>query len=60
MAFLIKGFGGTRQSTTVSVGVTVLGVGWVGLGLAHLLLVRDIEPDGRLAAFTRAARGLCR
>jgi phosphatidate cytidylyltransferase len=52
MAFVIKGFGGTRQSTTVSVAVTVLGAGWVGLGLAHLLVLRDIEPDGRLAAFT--------
>ncbi|MBA2568946.1 MAG: phosphatidate cytidylyltransferase [Actinobacteria bacterium] len=52
LAFLLKGFGGTRQPTTISVGITVLGTGWVGLGLAHLLLLRDIEDDGRLAAFT--------
>ena len=52
LAFLIKGFGGTRQSTTVSVAVTVLGAGWIGLGLAHLLLLRDIDADGRMAAFT--------
>jgi phosphatidate cytidylyltransferase len=52
LAFLAKGFGGTRQPTLVSVSVTVLGAGWVGLGLAHMLLLRDIEEDGRLAAFT--------
>jgi phosphatidate cytidylyltransferase len=51
IAFLLKGAGGTRQSTTVSVGVTVLGAAWIGLGLAHALLLRDIDGDGRLAAF---------
>jgi phosphatidate cytidylyltransferase len=52
LAFLFKGIAGTRQPTTVSVSVTVLGVGWVGLGLAHALLLRDIPDDGRLAVFT--------
>jgi phosphatidate cytidylyltransferase len=52
LAFVFKGLAGTRQSATVSVGVTVLGAAWVGLGLAHVLLVRDIDDDGRLAAFT--------
>jgi phosphatidate cytidylyltransferase len=52
LAFLAKGFSGTRQSTLVSVSVTVLGVAWVGLGLAHALLLRDIDDHGRLAAFT--------
>jgi phosphatidate cytidylyltransferase len=52
LAFLAKGFGGTRQSTLVSVSVTVLGAGWVGLGLAHVLLLRGIDDHGRLAAFT--------
>lgn len=51
LAFLFRRSGG-RQSTTVSVGVTVLGAGWVGLGLAHGLLLRDIDDNGRLAAFT--------
>ena len=33
---------------------TVLGAAWVGLGLAHLVLLRAISPtdDGRLAVFT--------
>jgi phosphatidate cytidylyltransferase len=52
LAFLAKGFGGTRQSTLVSVSVTVIGAAWVGLGLAHVLLIRDIDEHGRLAAFT--------
>lgn len=51
LAFIFKGVGGTRQPTTVSVGVTVLGAAWVGLGLAHALLLRDIPRDGRLAVF---------
>jgi phosphatidate cytidylyltransferase len=47
LAFAFKGLGGTRQSTTVSVGVTVLGAAWVGLGLAHVILLRDIPNHGQ-------------
>ncbi len=32
LAFVFKGVSGTRQSTTVSVALTLLGAGWVGLG----------------------------
>ena len=35
-----------------SVGVTVLGVGWIGLGLAYALLLRDIDEHGVLALYT--------
>jgi phosphatidate cytidylyltransferase len=54
LAFLLKGVSETRQSVTVAVGVTVLGAGWIGLGLGHVLLLRGITPedDGRLAVFT--------
>ena len=52
LAFLLKGFAGTRQPTTLSVATTVLGAAWIGLGLSHLVLLRDLEPDGRLATFT--------
>lgn len=52
VAFVFKGAALTRHSTTVSVAVTVLGAAWVGLGLAHLLVLRDIPDNGRLAAFT--------
>ncbi len=51
LAFIFKGVAGTRQSTAVSVSVTVLGAGWIGLGLAHAVLLRDIPEHGILAAF---------
>jgi phosphatidate cytidylyltransferase len=50
LAFLLKGFADTRQSATVSVGGTVLGVTWIGLGLVSILLLRDLPEHGRLAA----------
>jgi len=54
LAFVLKGISQTRQSVTVAVATTVLGAGWIGLGLAHVLLLRQIPPadDGRLAVFT--------
>jgi phosphatidate cytidylyltransferase len=42
----------TRTSATVAVGSTVLGTGWIGLGLAYLILLRGLETHGQLAAFT--------
>ena len=51
-AFFLRGIAETRQPTTISVGVTVLGVGWVALGVGHLLLIRDLPEHGRLAAFS--------
>jgi phosphatidate cytidylyltransferase len=52
LAFLLKGLADTRAPATVSVSATVMGAGWVALGLGHLMLVRDIPEHGRLAAFT--------
>jgi phosphatidate cytidylyltransferase len=54
LAFVLKGVSQTRQSLTVAVATTVLGAGWIGLGLAHVILLRAISPtdDGRLAVFT--------
>jgi phosphatidate cytidylyltransferase len=51
-AFVLKGISETRQSLTVAISVTVLGVAWIGLGLGHALLIRDIPEHGRLAVFT--------
>ena len=53
LAFALKAFGETRQSATVAVATTVLGAAWIGVGLGHVLLLREIEPgdDGRLAVF---------
>ncbi len=47
VAFVIKG-----GLSTVSVSVTLLGVAWIGLGLAHALLLRDIDEHGVLAVYT--------
>lgn len=51
LAFVLKGIAETKQSVTVAVGATLLGSVWVGLGLAHVLLVRGIPVHSRLAAF---------
>ena len=52
LAFLLKGVSDTRQSLAVAVATTVLGVAWVGLGLAYLMLLRGLPEHGRLAIFT--------
>jgi phosphatidate cytidylyltransferase len=51
LAFLLHWLGETRQSATISIASTVLGAGWIGLCLGHLLLLRSIPDDGRLATF---------
>ena len=51
LTFLFKGLAGSRPAT-VSTASTVLGSAWVGLGLAHLLLVRELPEHGVLAAYT--------
>lgn len=52
LAFLLHWLAETRQSATVAIASTVLGAGWIGLCLGHLLLLREIPNDGRLATFT--------
>ncbi|HEY6835711.1 MAG TPA: phosphatidate cytidylyltransferase [Gaiellaceae bacterium] len=51
-AFLLKGISETRQSLTVAVATTVVGVAWIAVGLAFVLLLRGIDEHGRLAVFT--------
>jgi phosphatidate cytidylyltransferase len=50
-AFVLHWVGQTRQSATVAIAATVLGAAWIGLCLAHLLLLRDSPDHGRLATF---------
>jgi phosphatidate cytidylyltransferase len=52
LAFLLHWLAETRQSATVAIASTVLGAGWIGLCLGHLLLLRAIPDNGRLATFT--------
>lgn len=52
LAFLLYGIAETRQPATVTMGTTVLGTAWIALGLAHVLLLREIPEHGRLAIFT--------
>jgi phosphatidate cytidylyltransferase len=52
LAFLLYGIADTRQSGTITMGATLLGVVWIPLGLAHLLLLRDIPEHAELAVFT--------
>jgi phosphatidate cytidylyltransferase len=41
-----------RQNAVAAFAITLLGVAWVGGGLACLMLVRDVADDGRLLLFT--------
>jgi phosphatidate cytidylyltransferase len=52
VAFLLKGMSGTRGPTAVSVASTLLASAWIGLGLAHIVLLREIPEHGELAVFT--------
>jgi phosphatidate cytidylyltransferase len=51
LAFLLRGMVDTKQSATVAVGATMLGVAWIGLGLVYLLALRDLPDRGRLCSF---------
>ena len=51
VAFALQIFATTRPPATVAIGSTVLGAVWIGLGLAHVILLRDL-PDGIVAVLT--------
>lgn len=51
LVFLFKAAGGATP-TTFSVAGTVLGSAWIGLGLAHLVLIRELPEHGVLATYT--------
>jgi phosphatidate cytidylyltransferase len=50
-AFVFKSLAGV-QPTMLSIAATVLGGAWIGLGIAHMILIREIPEHGALAAFT--------
>ena len=51
VTFVLYGVASTRAPATVAVGATILGAVWIGLGLAHLSLLRELE-HGRLVLLT--------
>lgn len=51
-ALLVFFVSSARQNAVAGFAVTLLGVVWVGGGLAHFMLVRDVPDDGRLLVFT--------
>ena len=52
LAFVLHWIATTRQTATIAIATTVLGAAWIGLGLAHVMLIRAIPDNGRLAVFT--------
>ena len=54
LAFGMYGVADTRQSGTVTIATTILGAFWIGAGIGHLLLLRELGDDyvARLAIFT--------
>jgi phosphatidate cytidylyltransferase len=52
VAFVLHVLADTRPPATVAIGSTVLGAVWVGLGLAHVILLRDLPEDGPIAVLT--------
>lgn len=55
LAFVFAAVAETRQSTTVTLGTTIVGAAWIGLGLGLILLLRE-QPlatrEGRYWAMT--------
>jgi phosphatidate cytidylyltransferase len=49
LAFLFAAVAATRQSTTVAIASTVLGAAWIGFGLGHLILMRELPEIGQEA-----------
>lgn len=51
-ALLVFFVSSARQHAVAGFAVTLLGVAWVGGGIAYLVLLRDIPSNGRLLIFT--------
>jgi phosphatidate cytidylyltransferase len=51
IAFVLNAFAKTRAPSTVAIGATVLGSAWIGLGLGHIVLLREMHAQPRLVLF---------
>ncbi len=49
LAFAFAAVSATRQSTTVAIAATILGAAWIGLGLAHFILLRRLDVEAQNA-----------
>jgi len=52
LAFALNAVAATRAPSTVAIGSTILGAAWIGLGLSHALLLRQMHVEPRLLVFT--------
>lgn len=52
LAFLFAAVSDTRQSTTVAIASTLLGAAWIGFGLGHLILMRELPAIGKETVLT--------
>ncbi|HEY8316068.1 MAG TPA: CDP-archaeol synthase [Gaiellaceae bacterium] len=52
VAFMLNAVAKTRAPATAAVGSSVLGAAWIGFGLGHLILLRELSERGRLVAIT--------
>jgi phosphatidate cytidylyltransferase len=52
LAFALNAVAATRTTATAAIGATTLCSAWIGLGLAHILLLRQVHTEPRLLAFT--------
>jgi phosphatidate cytidylyltransferase len=50
VAFVLNGVAETRAPATVAVSATVFAAAWIGLGLGHVILLRDLHTHARLVA----------
>jgi len=52
LAFVLNAFATTRAPATAAIGATVLCAAWIGFGVGHILLLRGMQTEPRLLAFT--------
>jgi phosphatidate cytidylyltransferase len=52
VAFVLNAFASTRAPSTVAIGSTVLASSWIGFGLGHIVLLREMHDEPRLLVFT--------
>lgn len=52
LAFVLNAFSTTRAPSTVAISATIFGAAWIGFGLGHILLLRELQDEARLLSFT--------